>query len=446
MPGLDFYHCHVCRIKVGDSYDGHSCSCTLTAHDFRDHGRPKGCLMGFADKDAVWEQENPFEKADFSRVPSATSLYEKDSDLRDLCARNGQRSSEPEPAVKELLETGRKQALAVYDVTAIPYRFSWDVHAGDVIRLSSGMAAVSITDVVKGGVACIAMEGLFDILKVKDEVIIAGHAVYWDIKAKRATYKEDGGCYLGIAFASATGAGSRVRVMLNMVLPQSGRTSCKEPHSSPGPKREESRVVHVTATGDALLDALNKHPDAMLHLTKRQIRQLSISVAKQALAEKQVCSAGVTIKSEAGELAVELTKGSWGQKFVTDVAKEAYVQLIRAVEERLSETVNGPYLDVLVEALKRKAEELGKKPQEKSEAVPPQAPTKEEDDRRRIREYAIYLAHCSHLKRFGEYEAVVKNWIEVLSTLPEGKLSTTTEAQLCALYESYEKERRRKHE
>lgn len=94
---------------------------------------------------------------------------------------------------------------------------SASVSAGDVVAISATgpLFGIAKLDIAKDALGTLALKGIYDIAKLKDDVVAIGAIIYWDGTAGTATVTEGALKRIGIAVAASAKADTVVRVLLN---------------------------------------------------------------------------------------------------------------------------------------------------------------------------------------------------------------------------------------
>lgn len=94
---------------------------------------------------------------------------------------------------------------------------SASVSAGDVVAISATgpLFGIAKLDIAKDELGALALKGIYDIAKLKDDVVAVGAIVYWDADAGTATVTEGALKRIGVAVAASVKADTIVRVLLN---------------------------------------------------------------------------------------------------------------------------------------------------------------------------------------------------------------------------------------
>lgn len=94
---------------------------------------------------------------------------------------------------------------------------SASVSAGDVVAISATgpLFGIAKLDIAKDELGALALKGIYDIAKLKDDVVAIGAIVYWDADAGTATVTEGELKRIGIAIEAASATDTKVRVLLN---------------------------------------------------------------------------------------------------------------------------------------------------------------------------------------------------------------------------------------
>lgn len=90
-------------------------------------------------------------------------------------------------------------------------------YSGEVVQLHDGRAAVIPSDTAADIEGSANTEGVFDVTKTTNAIILDGAPVYWDHSANKAAYLpvNDKDFYLGVAIGDSVAAATTVRVALN---------------------------------------------------------------------------------------------------------------------------------------------------------------------------------------------------------------------------------------
>jgi predicted RecA/RadA family phage recombinase len=88
---------------------------------------------------------------------------------------------------------------------------------GDVVQMGDGRAGVCSTDIAAGVKGSAIVNGIVNVLKTADMVILDGQPVYWDHSANTATFEavNDKDFFLGVAYGDAAASDTRLKVDLN---------------------------------------------------------------------------------------------------------------------------------------------------------------------------------------------------------------------------------------
>ena len=87
-----------------------------------------------------------------------------------------------------------------------------DVLAGDVIVQGElvGVAKVDIADGVKGA---LALDGIYDVVKLDTDVVAVGDKLYWDVADQELQLSATGNIYFGRAVEAAIATTTQVKVL-----------------------------------------------------------------------------------------------------------------------------------------------------------------------------------------------------------------------------------------
>lgn len=107
------------------------------------------------------------------------------------------------------------KAQYIHEGTVVDFTPLVDVAAGSVV-VQGDLVGITKRDVKANSLGGIAVEGVFDIVKVPADVINAGAKVYWKADDQTAVTLATGNKLLGKAIATAGAGTTTVRVLLTL--------------------------------------------------------------------------------------------------------------------------------------------------------------------------------------------------------------------------------------